>query len=91
LGTVDTSKGSGTGHLTVICAYLTGEKGHVFGIDLQKEIIEYSKDKLTKFEKQSSLKFKNITWQVRNCFIPDTENPDLKYDRIHSVLYFLNM
>lgn len=28
--------------------------------------------------------FSNLKFYVRNCFVPDTEELDMKYDRIHS-------
>jgi len=73
--------GSGTGHFTVISAYLAGPEGFAYGLDLHDYIIDFSTTNLKNFSEKTGLQIKNIKFEKRNCFLPDVDN--ISYDRIH--------
>lgn len=73
--------GSGCGHLTALGAYLVGPAGRADGIDLLPEYIAFAEQNVKKLKEQEGLELTNITFEIRNCFIPDIN--ERKYDRIH--------
>eukprot|EP01129_Flabellula_baltica_P004454 TRINITY_DN1549_c0_g1_i2.p1 TRINITY_DN1549_c0_g1~~TRINITY_DN1549_c0_g1_i2.p1 ORF type:complete len:403 (+),score=81.96 TRINITY_DN1549_c0_g1_i2:286-1494(+) len=70
--------GSGTGHFTVIAAYLTGPTGSSLGVDIHKHIINFSIKNAQKYEDAD---WGKVEFELRNCFLPDPLNRT--FDRIH--------
>jgi len=74
--------GSGTGHFTALCQYLTGPTGEVHGLDIHQHIIEFADANIKKFlALGTGILIDNLKFYCRNCFLPDPD--DNMYDRIH--------
>lgn len=73
--------GSGCGHMTALGAHLVGKAGRADGIDLLPEYKQFAEENLKRLKQETGLEFSNISFEVRNCFLPDIE--ERMYDRIH--------
>jgi protein-L-isoaspartate(D-aspartate) O-methyltransferase len=73
--------GSGCGLFTAIGGYLVGPTGQSHGLEVRKDIIEFSEANLKKLRELTQIDLPQVKFFLRNCFLPDSE--ERKYDRIH--------
>jgi len=74
--------GSGCGHFTALGGWLVGEEGLSHGLEIRRDIIDFSEANLRNFTQQTGIQLNNVKFFLRNCFLPDIE--ERTYDRIHS-------
>jgi protein-L-isoaspartate O-methyltransferase len=73
--------GSGCGHFTALAGFLCGKEGLCHGLEIRNEIIEFARGNLKNFEKEKGVQLPNVSFVLRNCFVPDLD--ENTYDRIH--------
>jgi hypothetical protein len=60
--------GSGCGYVTALAGFIVGDKGVACGVDINMDIIEFSKMKLLEFSKQTGIFLNSVTFAKKNVF-----------------------
>eukprot|EP01096_Ripella_sp_DP13-Kostka_P014260 TRINITY_DN6386_c0_g1_i4.p1 TRINITY_DN6386_c0_g1~~TRINITY_DN6386_c0_g1_i4.p1 ORF type:complete len:770 (+),score=169.83 TRINITY_DN6386_c0_g1_i4:237-2546(+) len=74
--------GSGCGHLTLLGAALIQPGGRAHGLECREDISDFGRMNVEKFfERHPDQRLTDITFEHRNCFLPDLE--ERVWDKIH--------
>jgi len=73
--------GSGCGLLTLIGAVLVGKTGIAHGLEVRKDIIQFSEKNCSNWKAKNPDVGINLSFELRNCFLVDPE--ERLWDRIH--------
>jgi len=73
--------GSGCGLLTMMGSFLVGKTGIAHGLEVRKDIIEFSLENIRRWRTAHPEYDLNISFELRNCFLVDAE--ERLWDRVH--------